>query len=89
MAEIRRSAGRLLRKNTARELSGVQRGSQAIDNPVLQFRRQIRMHREAQNLAAEPLGNREASSGARILPVRCLMMQWLRIVDRGRNAFRS
>src|SRR3569623_2129070 len=64
------------------------RGAHSLDAPLLGRFIQIGVHRQADDLGRQLFAARKASGRDRKIQVRGLLMQRLRIIDRGRNAMR-
>ena len=66
----------------------VQLRSDSVNDELLLSFLQIGMHWEADDLRREPLADREAVAGDRIIPIGSLQVQGLGVIDRGGNATR-
>src|SRR5215831_21068809 len=79
-------AGMMTQHASRRNLS-TQRTLHGVDDPVLRRLVEIAVHRQADDLVREPLGDREAAVRTGEMRVGFLLVQRLGIVDRRRNAF--
>src|SRR5215831_823273 len=79
-------AGMMTQHASLRNLS-TQRTLHGGDDPVLRRLVEIAVHRQADDLLREPLGDREAAVRTGEMRVGFLLVQRLGIVDRRRNAF--
>src|SRR4051794_39848493 len=67
-------------------LFAAQRVLDRIDDAILHLLGEVGMHRQADHLGGEALGDGQSVAGARIMLVGGLAVERLRVVDRGRDA---